>query len=91
MAYEAVGRTQEAYQVYQTLTQSRMEDVKYNAKRLLYGMEAMEFMRDVSSEFSRKKIRNTFMDATGLGNIAQNFDDVYQTAYIDLEGNFYKQ
>lgn len=91
MAYEAVGRSQEAYQVYQTLSKCRMEDVKYNAKRLLYGMEAMEIMRDVSSDFSRKKIRNTFMDATGLGNIAQNFDDVYQTAYIDLESNFYKQ
>jgi hypothetical protein len=30
-------------------------------------MEAMEIMRDVSSEFSRKKIKNTFIDATGLG------------------------
>jgi hypothetical protein len=91
MAYEAVGRTQEAYQVYQTLTQCRMEDVKYNAKRLLYGMEAMEVMKSVSSDFSRKQIRNTFMDTTGLQNIAQHFDDVYQTAYIDLEGGFYKR
>jgi hypothetical protein len=67
MAYEAVGRTHEAYQVYQTLSTCRMEDVKHNAKRLLYGMEAMEIMRDISSEFSRKKIKNTFIDATGLG------------------------
>lgn len=91
MAYEAVGRTQEAYQVYQTLTQCRMEDVKFNAKRLLYGMEAMEVMKGVSSDFSRKQIKNTFMDATGLNNIAQNFDDVYQTAYVDLDGGFYKR
>eukprot|EP00980_Cylindrotheca_fusiformis_P003658 scaffold818_cov136-Cylindrotheca_fusiformis.AAC.24 len=91
MAYEAVGRTQEAYQVYQTLTQCRMEDVKFNAKRLLYGMEAMELMKGVSSDFSRKQIRTTFMDATGLNNIAQNFDDVYQTAYVDLDGGFYKR
>lgn len=90
MAYEAVGRTKEAYQVYTTLTECRMEDVKFNAKRLLYGMEAMEIMRDVSSEFSRTKTRNTFIDATGLDTIAQNFDDVYQTAYVDLDGNFYK-
>lgn len=67
MAYEAVGRNQEAYQVYQTLSTCRMEDVKHNAKRLMYGMEAMEIMRDISSEFSRKKIKNTFIDATGLG------------------------
>ena len=45
----------------------------------------------VSSEFSRSRIKNTFIDATGLGQIAQNFDDVYQTAYIDLEGGFYKR
>jgi tetratricopeptide (TPR) repeat protein len=91
MAYEAVGRTKEAYQVYKTLSECRMEDVKYNAKRLLYGMEAMEIMRDVSSEFSRKKTRSTFIDATGLDTIAQNFDDVYNTAYVDLDGGFYKK
>ena len=91
MAYEAVGRTQEAYQVYKTLSNCRMEDVKYNAKRLLYGLEAMEFMRDVSSDFSRKKIKSTFVDTTGLANIAQNFDDVYNTAYVDLDSGFYKR
>jgi hypothetical protein len=91
MAYEAVGRTKEAYQVYKTLTECRMEDVKFNAKRLLYGMEAMEIMKDVSSEFSRTTTKNTFIDATGLDKIAQNFDDVYQTAYIDLDGGFYKR
>jgi tetratricopeptide (TPR) repeat protein len=91
MAYEAVGRTSEAYQVYETLTECRMEDVKYNAKRLLYGLQAMEIMRDVSSDFSRKKVKNTFVDTTGLANIADNFDDVYQTAYIDLDSGFYKR
>ena len=91
MAYEAVGRTKEAYQVYKTLSECRMEDVKFNAKRLLYGMEAMEIMRDVSKDFSRSKTRSTFIDATGLDTIAQNFDDVYNTAYVDLEGGFYKK
>ena len=91
MAYEAVGRTKEAYQVYKTLADCRMEDVKYNAKRLLYGMEAMEVMKDLSSEFSRKKTKNTFIETTGLDTIASNFDDVYNTAYIDLEGGFYKK
>lgn len=91
MAYEATGRTQEAYQVYKTLTTCRMEDVKHNAKRLLYGLEAMEIMRDVSSDFSRQKIKNTFIDATGLRDIARNFDDVYQTAYVDLDSGFYKR
>ena len=48
-------------------------------------------MKDVSADFSRQKVRTTFMDATGLGNIAQNFDDVYQTAYIDLDNGYYKR
>ena len=91
MAYEAVGRTKEAAQVYQTLTECRMEDVKYDAKRLLYGLEAMETMKSVSSDFTRKKTRNAFIDATGLDNIAANFDDVYQTAYVDLDNGYYKK
>ncbi|CAB9497794.1 expressed unknown protein [Seminavis robusta] len=93
MAYEAVGRTQEAITVYTTLSKSRIEETKYNAKRLLYGIEAMQFMRDEarSPEFSRKKIRNTFIDTTGLANIAQNFDDVYNTAYIDLDSGYYRR
>lgn len=93
MAYEAVGRTEEAITVYRTLSNSRTEDVKFNAKRLLYGIEAMQFMQnDVKSpEFSRRKVRNTFIDTTGFGNIASHFDDVYQTAYVDLEGGYYKK
>ncbi len=91
MAYEASGRTKEASQVYKTLSTCRMEDVKYNAKRLLYSLEAMEFMKDVSSDFSRQKIKNTFIDTTGLANIAQNFDDVYQTAYVDLDNGYFKR
>eukprot|EP00531_Pseudo-nitzschia_arenysensis_P009608 CAMPEP_0116137296 /NCGR_PEP_ID=MMETSP0329-20121206/12176_1 /TAXON_ID=697910 /ORGANISM="Pseudo-nitzschia arenysensis, Strain B593" /LENGTH=699 /DNA_ID=CAMNT_0003632209 /DNA_START=344 /DNA_END=2443 /DNA_ORIENTATION=- len=91
MAYEAVGRTNEAAQVYKTLSECRMEDVKYNAKRLLYGLEAMEVMKSVSSDFTRKKTRNAFIDATGLDNIAANFDDVYQTAYVDLDNGYYKK
>lgn len=93
MAYEAVGRTPEAIKVYSTLSKSRMEEIKFNAKRLLYGIEAMQFMQNEakSPEFSRKKIRNTFIDTTGLANIAQNFDDVYNTAYIDLDKGFYRR
>lgn len=32
-----------------------------------------------------------FCTPAGLENFASNFDDVYQTAYIDLNGNFYKK
>ena len=93
MAYEAVGRTQEAMKVYSTLSRSRMEDIKYNAKRLLYGLEAMDFMQNEvrSKDFQRKKVKNTFIDATGLDRFSENFDDVYQTAYVDLQGSFYKR
>ena len=93
MAYEAEGRTQEAIAVYTTLTSCRIEDIKANAKRLLYGIEAMQFMRNEAQmpEFSRKKIRNTFIDTTSFANIADNFDDVWNTAYIDLDRGFYKK
>ena len=91
MAYEAVGRSEEAIKVYQVLSQCRMEDVKYNAKRLLYGMEAMGLMREISSDFSRQKVKNTFIETTGLRDIAQNFDDRYNTAYVDLDNGFYKR
>jgi len=96
MAYEAVGRSGEAIQVYSTLSYSRMEDIKYNAKKLLYGIESMQFMRDeVKSEsFSRQKVKQTFIETTGLANIAQNFDEkIYNTAYVDLEkgGGFYRK
>lgn len=95
MAYEAVGRTSEAIQVYSTLTTSRMENIKYSAKRLLYGIEAMQFMRNEakSASFSRKRASQTFIDTTGLGNIANNFDDKYNTAYVDLDrrGGFYRK
>jgi hypothetical protein len=93
MAYEAVGRTQEAIRVYTTLSKCRMEDIKYNAKRLLYGLEAMEFMQKEvqSKEFQRKKTKNTFIDATGMDRFSENFDDIYQTAYVDLQGSFYKK
>lgn len=93
MAYEAVGRSSEAITVYRQLSTSRIEEIKINAKRLLYGIEAMQFMRDdvKAQEFSRKKVKSTFIDTTGMDNFAQHFDNVYQTAYIDLEGSVYKR
>jgi len=93
MAYEASGQTQQAITVYRALSKSRMEEIKYTAKRLLYGIEALDFMQnDVKSEaFNRKQAKTTFIDTTGLANIASNFDDVYNTAYVDLEGGFYKR
>jgi hypothetical protein len=53
MAYEAEGRVPEAITVYSTLTTCRIEEIKANAKRLLYGIEAMQFMRNEakSAEF----------------------------------------
>jgi hypothetical protein len=93
MAYEAVGRSKEAIAVYTTLSRSRIEEIKVNAKRLLYGIEAIKFMQENvgSDEFSRKQAKMTFIDTTGLGDIASKFDDVYETAYVDLNRGFYKQ
>lgn len=95
MAYEAVGRTSEAVQVYSELSKSPIERIKINAKKLLYGLEAMNFMRNEVKDaaFSRDKIRDNFIDTTGFANIAANFDDVYNTAYVDLDkgSNYYKR
>jgi len=95
MAYEAVGRPTEAVRVYTALSFSRIEKIKSDARRLILGIEAMKFMRDeVKAESFQKKVASqTFVDATGLANIANNFDDVYQTAYVDLGkgGNFYRK
>jgi hypothetical protein len=93
MAYEAVGKSDEAIQIYQKLTTCRMEDVKNNAKRLLYGLESFEFMKSDAqlASFNRKKIRSTFIDTTGMDKFLMNFDDVYNTAYVDTSSKEYKR
>mmetsp|Transcript_24716 Transcript_24716/g.50710 ORF Transcript_24716/g.50710 Transcript_24716/m.50710 type:complete len:784 (-) Transcript_24716:71-2422(-) len=93
MAYEAVGRSKEAARVYTTLSTSRIEEIKFNAKKLLYGLEAMNFMRDEAKvkAFQKKNVQDTFIEATGMNNFAENFDDRYNTAWIDMDSGFYKQ
>ena len=87
MAYEAEGKTDQAIGLYAALTKSPIEQIKLNADKLLYGLEAMNFMRNEAKleEFSRKKAADTFIDATGFNDITKNFDKVYNTAYIDLD------
>lgn len=42
-------------------------------------------------EFSRKKVADTFIDATGFKDMSSKFDNVYNTAYLDLEkGQYYR-
>merc|ERR1712125_199400 len=94
MAYEANGQSAEAITVYVELSKSPIETIKSDAKRLKYGIESMNFMKNEAkdSSFSRNKIRNTFIDTTGLANIADNFDMKYATTYVDLESKgFYKK
>lgn len=94
MAYEAEGKTNEAIGLYAALTKSPIETIKMNADKLLYGLEAMNFMRNEANlkDFQRKKAADTFIDATGFADMTQNFDDVYNTAYIDLDkgGQYYR-
>mmetsp|Transcript_22877 Transcript_22877/g.49494 ORF Transcript_22877/g.49494 Transcript_22877/m.49494 type:complete len:748 (-) Transcript_22877:145-2388(-) len=87
MAYEAEGKTDQAIGLYAALGKSPIEQIKNNADKLLYGLEAMNFMRNEAKlkDFSRKKAADTFIDATGFGDITKNFDNVYNTAYIDLD------
>lgn len=94
MAYEAEGKTDQAIGLYAALTKSPIEQIKMNADKLLYGLEAMNFMRNEAKleSFTRKAAADTFIDATGFKDIASNFDKVYNTAYIDLDkgGQYYK-
>ena len=87
MAYEAEGKTEQAIALYAALAKSPIETIKMNADKLLYGLEAIKFMRDEAKmkEFSRKAAAETFIDATGFNDISKNFDKVYNTAYIDLD------
>lgn len=93
MSYEAVGRKDEAIQVYQKLATCRLEDIKRDAKRLLYGLESYEFMKSDAQlkSFDRKRIKSTFIDVTGMDTFAQQFDDAYNTAYIDVKSRDYKK
>jgi len=92
MAYEAVGRTKEAITVYTSLSRCRIEEVKRNARRLLYGIEAMEIMQDLTknSEFAREQASAVFCEATGFKTMNSNFDDFYGP-WINSEGSFYKE
>ncbi|KAL3789103.1 hypothetical protein HJC23_008565 [Cyclotella cryptica] len=94
MAYEAEGNTDQALGLYATLTKSPIEEIKSNADKLLYGLEAMNFMRNEAKikEFSRRRVGETFIDATGFKDMASKFDKVYNTAYIDLDkgGQYYR-
>lgn len=93
MLYEAEGRTEQALSLYATLAKSPVDKIKVNADKLLYGLEAMRFMRDEAkiAEFSRKTASQTFVDATGFKDMSSKFDDVYNTAYLDLEkGQYYR-
>lgn len=93
MAYEAVGRSDEATQVYTKLSKCTVPEIKNNAKRLLYGLESYEFMKKDAqlASFNRKKIRSTFIETTGMDNFASNFDDAYNTAYIDTSSREYQK
>lgn len=93
MLYEAEGKTDQALSLYRTLAKSPNERIKINADKLLYGLEAMRFMRDEAKlkDFSRKSYADTFIDATGFKDMSSKFDDVYNTAYLDLEkGQYYR-
>lgn len=87
MAYEAEGKTDQAIGLYAALTKSPIEQIKMNADKLLYGLEAMNFMRNEAKlkDFQRKNAAETFIDATGFKDMSKNFDKVYNTAYIDLD------
>lgn len=94
MAYEACGRSSEAANVYNILSGSRIDDVKKNARSLLYGMEAMDLMRNELklSGFQRKKIRENCVDVSSVARIDDYDTKTYNTAWVDTSKNgwFYK-
>jgi len=50
-------------------------------------LRQMNFMRNEANleSYQRKAAADKFIDATGFGDISQNFDKVYNTAYINLD------
>jgi hypothetical protein len=73
MAYEAEGKTDQAIGLYAALSKSPMEQIKTNADKLLYGLEAMNFMRNEVKlqDFARKKAAETFIETTGFNDISK--------------------
>lgn len=57
MAYDAAGRKKLAIKVYNKLSRSRQDDIKKDARRLLYNVESYEFMKSEigTGEFSGKR------------------------------------
>jgi hypothetical protein len=43
------------------------------------------------ASFNRKQIRANFIETTRMDNFLSNFDDVYNTAYIDTSSREYKR
>ena len=89
MAYEACGKTEEAITVYSTLAHSRMEGVKKDAQRLLYGIEAMDFMRNEvkAKAFQREQIRDDYIDVSVLSDVGGYDEKRYNTAWVDTSNS----
>lgn len=50
-------------------------------------------MRDEAKvkAFQKRNVQDTFIETTGMNTFADNFDDRYNTAWIDMDSGFYKQ
>jgi 5-hydroxyisourate hydrolase-like protein (transthyretin family) len=84
MAYDSAGQKEQAILVYKTLTKSRTDKIKTDAKRLLYGIEAIRFMQDdiKSKEFSRQAAVSPFIDLMQIDLFNDNFDNKYYVSCV---------
>lgn len=85
MCYEATGKGDLAINIYKSLSSSKVDKIRKDAQRLLFGIEALEFMN--FSEGPSKKVTTATIDASALTNMAQYMTDakVYNTAYVNMD------
>ena len=96
MALEATGCTENATMLYTSLANScKQPDVKRNAKQLLYGLEAMDFLRikgeDIISKNEAKKAQ--YVDVSVLSRLSDFDDRSYSVTYVnkDKGSTFYNE
>ncbi len=92
MAYEAIGRKSEAVTVYTNLSTSARGKIKTDAKRLLFGAEAMEFMK-YEDTTNKEAISSQFIDTSILSRLSEYDDKAYNVNWINTEkgSTYYKK
>ena len=95
MAYEASGRVTSAVQVYTALVANGVGRIRTDAKRLLFGLEAMTVLKttDLGTSNAKENARSQFIDTNVLNSLTEYGNKAYSQSYVntDSDGSLYKR